>query len=77
MESNTLETLHANAFVIIFASQFDNVIGLQFLISLISLPSLGSRVITDSRCEGGRVLLAILNFHEFRMIGPAILHNFL
>jgi hypothetical protein len=33
----------------IFESQFERVIGLQFFISLVSLPSLGNNVITDSR----------------------------
>jgi hypothetical protein len=41
-------SLKAKAFVIILASQFDKVMGLQFLISSVFLPSLGMITIADS-----------------------------
>ena len=61
----------------IFESQFDRVIGLQFLISLMSFPSLGRRVIMDSLCDGGREPIAQLYDHAFMMYGPVMLHSFL
>jgi hypothetical protein len=77
MLSICLLILFARTLVIIFASQFVSVIGLQFLISLPSFPSLGSRVRVDSRCEGGKIPVSTLNFHELSIVFPTIGHNFL
>ena len=61
----------------IFESQFDRVIGLQFFMSFTSFPSLGNSVIMDSLWEGGWEPVAQLYVHAFRMYDPIMLHNFL
>jgi hypothetical protein len=48
INSRILETLFDKAFVIIFESQLESAIGLQFFISPVSFPSLGYKVINDS-----------------------------
>ena len=60
----------------IFESQFDRVIGLQFFMSFTSFPSLGNSVIMDSLWEGGWEPVAQLYVHAFRMYDPIMLHNF-
>ncbi len=50
--SSIFDIFIARALVMIFASQFDKVIGLQFLMSPAFFPCFGKSVIIDSRCEG-------------------------
>ena len=77
MALSTFDNFKARAFVIIFLSQLDKVIGLQFLISFMFLHSFGNSVMIDSLCEGGISPFTQLNFHASRVIGPAIIQIFL
>ncbi len=77
IESRTLATLIERAFVIILASQFERVIGLQFFMSPTSFPSFGSKVIMDSLWEGASIPVSKLYFQELRIIGPERSQNFL
>ena len=54
----------------ILASQFVKVIGRQFFMSLMSLPSFGSNVITDSLCDGVRLPVATLYSQDSLRILP-------
>ncbi len=74
--SRTLDIFKTNALVIIFESQFDKVIGLQFLISLLSLLSFGNHVITNSLCDTGYISVVQLCFQEFRINGPTMHESF-
>jgi hypothetical protein len=48
----------------ILESQFDKVMGRQFLISFKFFPSFGSKDRADSRCDGGKKPVSTLNIHE-------------
>jgi hypothetical protein len=56
---------------------FDKVIGLQFLMSLVSLSSFDKRVITESLCDAGDIPVLQLDFQEFKINDLAIHQSFL
>jgi hypothetical protein len=48
----------------ILESQFNKVIGHQFLISFKLFPSFGSKDRADSKCDGGKIPVSTLNSHD-------------
>ena len=53
--STALANLQERVLVISLKSQLDNVIGRQFLSSLVSFPSFGSSLRYDISCEGANL----------------------
>jgi hypothetical protein len=63
--------------VISLWSQFDSVIGLQFLISLLFLPAFGMSLSRDDLCEGASSLIERLWFHALTIRSLKMCHSFL
>ncbi len=69
--------LVARALVIIFESQLERVIGLQFLISFKFFPSFGNKESANSNCDGGKIPVSTLKIHDYIIELLRIDQNFL